>query len=177
MLAQLFHRRPLLSNFALLSVMAIATFLSGTAEPAYANRTVVSGQLSVSSGNFSINLGTPRSVHPYYYDRYGRPIHRHQPRTTVRVIQRTPSVFYDTSRTRPSQVIVDSTLVNPVIVDSQIIDSTLINPTIVNSDRYSDRYYYDSQGRRLGTRRISIPMQSDLQNCVELGNLQRACYR
>ncbi|MGJ3247326.1 MAG: hypothetical protein ACFE0I_14795 [Elainellaceae cyanobacterium] len=149
------------------SGLVLLAFATGmglfAASPAKAGG-VISGQSQISGRGIYVDL----ERNPHHHIRYEhRPTVRiSEPGTTIRVIRRSPYSRYE----RPSRVIIDSTLVNPVVVDSTIIDSTLVNPVIVESDRYG-RYRYREP------RRISIPMSSDLENCIELGNLQRACYR
>lgn len=165
MVAQLFPLRQIRLASMVLACGAIATLGAGMMPSARAGTIIINGQQRTSQGGIVVDL--ERSyIHTRFGDRYRVPIRISEPRTTVRVIQRYPSSHYG----RPSQVILDSTLVNPTIIDSQIINSTLIDPVIIDTER-TTRYRYREP------RRISIPMNSDLPNCIELDNLQRACYR
>ncbi|MGJ3250179.1 MAG: hypothetical protein ACFE0J_03450 [Elainellaceae cyanobacterium] len=148
-----------------LALLAFATGMGLFATLPATAEVVISGQSQVAGRGIYVDLERNPHSHIRYGDRVPT-VRISEPGTTIRVIRRSPYSRYN----RPSRVIIDSTLVNPVVVDSTIIDSTLVNPVIVESDRYG-RY------RHREPRRISIPMSSDLENCIELGNLQRACYR
>jgi hypothetical protein len=99
----------------LLSLMSGGMLLSFGVTPAYADRIVVRGGISIGDG-YSFSGG----------DRWGQR-HRY-------------GSYWD-RRDRHTYIIDsdidDSTLVNPVIIDSSIDDSTIINPVIINRSRYS----------------------------------------
>lgn len=86
---------------------------------------------------------------------------------THRYDQPARSDWYHPGYRRPGQVIrgnvEDSTLVNPVIIDSEIEDSTLVNPVIVTP---SSRTTVIQQQPTGGLRNPS---------CIDFGSMRAAC--
>ncbi len=165
MVAKLFQIRQTRLGLMVLACGAIATLGMGIMPSAQAGTIIINGQQRTRQSGIVVDLERS-SIHTGFGDRHHVPIRIGGSQTTVRVIQGYPSSYYG----RPAQVIRDTTLVRPTVINSQIINSTLIDPVIINSD-HTTRYRYREP------RRISIPMTSDLPNCIELGNLERACYR
>ena len=125
--------------------LAIATWVSGTAIAQAQTVVIENGQLRLGIGGSSPVTGI-----------YSRPSRSQRDRDLDWYYQQFGQYPYGNSG-----VIIDSTLINPVIVDSPIIDSTLINPVIIQNDSLQ-------RGDR-------IPSRSVPGNCSLFGSIRAAC--
>jgi hypothetical protein len=130
--SSVFHsaNRPVRSALTLMAVMASLLGVAIEAVPARAN------EVQIQQGSATIRVGQPyfsNTVRTGGISSSG--ISTSSPSTVI--------IREEYYRPRYGQVfrgdIEDSTLINPVIIDSRIDDSTLINPVIVDSPAYGGR--------------------------------------
>jgi hypothetical protein len=123
-----------------LKINSAIAFLCLTSIGLLAEMPVAKADEVVVNGGLTIRVGETRPTHRVYTSPYviQTPIY---PTVSGTVVD--PGWYYYQNSVTPyypntTNGVVNSTLINPVVVDSPIVNSTLINPVIVDSEH--DRY-------------------------------------